>query len=203
MPCRIRPEAVEDVVAFHGHTCPGLAIGIRAAELALLRFGPTDDEDLVAIAESDMCAVDAIQYLTGCTLGKGNLIVRDLGKVAFTFFNRATGEGFRALFRHDACGDMLERMKALQARMREHGATHEDEHELFHLRDDQRRAYMDLSLEDLFDVQEPQCALPRSAHILASLTCEACGERVMESRTRRLGGRTLCIPCFEAMDQKS
>ncbi|WP_461209248.1 FmdE family protein [Desulfocurvus sp. DL9XJH121] len=202
MPCRIRPEAIDDVIAFHGHSCPGLAIGIRAAELALLHFGPTGDEDLVAVTETDMCAVDAIQFFTGCTLGKGNLIVKDHGKVAFTFFNRATGEGFRALFRHESCGDMMNRMKELQARMRENGATHEDEHELFHLREDQQRAYMDLDLEEMFEIQEPQFTLPRGAHILSSLTCAACGERVMESKARLLGGRTLCIPCFMKEDQK-
>ncbi|MBU1156998.1 MAG: TraR/DksA C4-type zinc finger protein, partial [Proteobacteria bacterium] len=35
------------------------------------------------------------------------------------------------------------------------------------------------------------------ARILTSLVCEACGESVMESRTRRLEGRTMCIPCFQ------
>lgn len=38
------------------------------------------DEEMVAIVENDSCAVDAIQVLTGCTLGKGNLIFRDYGK---------------------------------------------------------------------------------------------------------------------------
>ncbi|MDT8378133.1 MAG: formylmethanofuran dehydrogenase subunit E family protein [Desulfotignum sp.] len=35
--------------AFHGHSCPGLAIGIRAAELALnrLNFGP--EADMVSV----------------------------------------------------------------------------------------------------------------------------------------------------------
>ena len=51
----IDEETVERVEAFHGHMCPGLAIGIRAAELALQEIGPhARDEEVVAIVETDM-----------------------------------------------------------------------------------------------------------------------------------------------------
>ncbi len=46
---------------------------------------------MVALVETDMCGVDAIQFLTGCTLGKGNLIQRDSGKNAYTFVRRSAG----------------------------------------------------------------------------------------------------------------
>jgi len=69
------------VVRFHGHLCPGLAIGYRMtrAALAALGAGRAEDEDLVAVVENDACGVDAVQYLSGCTFGKGNLIFRDVG----------------------------------------------------------------------------------------------------------------------------
>lgn len=48
-------EQIEQVAAFHGHMCPGLAMGIRAAELALQEIGPhAKDEEVVAIVETDM-----------------------------------------------------------------------------------------------------------------------------------------------------
>jgi formylmethanofuran dehydrogenase subunit E len=51
----IDQETVERVAQFHGHMCPGLAIGIRAAELALAEIGPhAQDEEVVAIVETDM-----------------------------------------------------------------------------------------------------------------------------------------------------
>jgi formylmethanofuran dehydrogenase subunit E len=63
-----------------------LASGIRAAEWALTELcARSHDEELVAVVETDMCGVDAIQYLTGCTFGKGNLIHKDYGKNAFTY----------------------------------------------------------------------------------------------------------------------
>lgn len=86
MPCKLGQDDVDKAVAFHGHECPGLWIGIRAAELCLEELGHNDATPVTVVVESDMCGVDAIQVLTGCTFGKGNLIHRDLGKLAFSFF---------------------------------------------------------------------------------------------------------------------
>ena len=65
------------------------------AALRELKADRPRDEELVAIVENDSCAVDAIQFITGCTFGKGNLIFRDYGKHVYTFFNRRTGQGVR------------------------------------------------------------------------------------------------------------
>ena len=45
--------------------------------------------------ENDSCAVDAIQVVTGCTFGKGNLIFFDFGKQSYTFASRDSGEAVR------------------------------------------------------------------------------------------------------------
>lgn len=87
----------EDAVTFHGHECGGLTWGYKVALYALekLNFDRSSDEELVAIVENDSCAVDAIQIVTGCTFGKGNLIFLDYGKHVYTFYNRNTGKGVR------------------------------------------------------------------------------------------------------------
>ena len=58
-------EIQKKVLEFHGHSCPGVAIGIRAAEIATDKlFSSRDvDEELLAIVENDSCSVDAIQFL--------------------------------------------------------------------------------------------------------------------------------------------
>ena len=63
-------------VEFHGHACPGLAIGYRASEAAVQKLNITfsKDEELVCVTENNACGVDAVQLLTGCSIGKGNLI---------------------------------------------------------------------------------------------------------------------------------
>jgi len=91
-------KSFEEVVGFHGHSCPGLALGYRVARKALQemkRETISEDEELVAIVENDSCAVDAVQVITGCTFGKGNLIFRDYGKQAYTFLKRHSGEAMR------------------------------------------------------------------------------------------------------------
>src|SRR4030066_2552070 len=89
-------KTFDDIVDFHGHSCPGLAFGYRVALFALKSLGErATDEELVAIVENNSCAVDAVQVLTGCTFGKGNLIFRDYGKQAYTFIKRPSGEGLR------------------------------------------------------------------------------------------------------------
>jgi formylmethanofuran dehydrogenase subunit E len=48
-------ETIKKVQEFHGHMCPGLAIGIRAAEAALELIGlHSKDEEVVAVVETDM-----------------------------------------------------------------------------------------------------------------------------------------------------
>ena len=53
----------EEIIRFHGHDCPGLAMGYRMATAALenLESFRAEDEELVAIVENDACGVDALQ----------------------------------------------------------------------------------------------------------------------------------------------
>ncbi|MEN6351189.1 MAG: formylmethanofuran dehydrogenase subunit E family protein [Syntrophomonas sp.] len=72
-------------VEFHGHTCVGLALGYRVGKATLkhLDSSRAPDEELIAIVETDNCALDALQVLTGCSIGKGNIFLRDYGKNVF------------------------------------------------------------------------------------------------------------------------
>lgn len=38
MGCLLPEKLIEEVIAFHRHSCPGLAMGIRAAEYAMKLF---------------------------------------------------------------------------------------------------------------------------------------------------------------------
>lgn len=202
MGCTVPQERLEALAAFHGHWCPGLAIGIRASELALNRFPQDGGCDLAAAVETDMCGVDAIQYLTGCTLGKGNLIHLDYGKMAFSFFDRSSGLGFRAVLKQEARADVDVELRELMQRVNQGTADEMERSRAATLRRSLQDRFLRLPLEAMFSVQSLDREPPRPPRILQSLICEACGELTMESRTRRLEGRTLCIPCFVAREQK-
>ena len=203
MGCSVDKELIEKTIAFHGHSCPGLVIGVRAAELALKKLGYTEKKDLVAVVETDMCGVDAIQFLTGCTLGKGNLIHKDYGKMAFSFYDRSRNVGFRAVLRQDISGDVGSEFRSLMKKVEDGTANEEQHNRLQKLRSELQERYMNADLEEMFVVTEPRPPVPKPARILSSLQCEACGEMTMESRTRRFGGKILCLPCFEKVEQKT
>lgn len=203
MTCDFQQEKIEEVIRFHGHSCPGLSIGIRAAELAKRELGNLPNSRLVCITETDMCGVDAVQYLTGCTFGKGNLIHRDYGKMAFTFFNRDTGHGFRCLFRPGEKGDKEGELTTLFREIASAASNELEQERNEKLRKKTKALIMSWDLDALFEIMEPIEEMPRGARILDSLVCEACGETTMESRTRRYAGRTLCQPCFDKVEQKT
>jgi len=203
MKCALTDEQIKRTIDFHGHVCPGVWIGIRAAELCLQRLGKHQDDDpIVAITETDMCGVDAIQALIGCTFGKGNLIHLDYGKVAFSFYRRGDGRAFRAVRRAQPGGGSSDEMRELMRLMADGNATEEQKRRCKELRDESHTSIMEADLGELFDVTELHTMPPRAARVLESLKCESCGEMTMESRTRRFGGKTLCIPCFAAVEQK-
>ena len=99
-------ELLQEAVAFHGHLCPGQVLGIRMA-VAGCRALQIDEpkamgKGLVVFVEIDRCATDAIQAVTGCSLGKRTLKHMDYGKMAATFVNVPAGEAVRVAARDDA-----------------------------------------------------------------------------------------------------
>ncbi len=195
----IGPTTIEDIVRFHGHMCPGLAMGIRAAEVALREVGPhSSDEEVVTLTETDMCGVDAIQYLTGCTFGKGNLVHLDYGKNAYTFIRRSDGKAVRISIRPGAF-DRGPEYKELSAGVRSENATEEELARYEELRAERLEAILRAPEEDLYTVEElGNAEVPPVARVRDSIACTECGEPTMETRIRKLEGRELCLPCFEA-----
>ncbi len=194
---RADEQMVDQVVAFHGHLCPGLAMGIQASRIALREIGPhSPDEEVVAVVETDMCAVDAIQVLTGCTFGKGNLVHRDWGKNAFTFFRRADGRAVRMVGRPDAWERDPEH-RELFDKVRAGEATEAETARWRELHEAQARKIIEAPPDRLYEVREVRADPPPRARIHTSVACAACGEETMETRIRRLQGRELCPPCFD------
>jgi len=198
----MNPELVKQAIDFHGHWCPGLAIGVRAAQWALQEMGKAPDEEIVAVVETDMCGVDAIQALVGCTFGKGNLIYKDYGQNAFTFYRRRAGKSARLVFNRAVYGNTGPQLGNLHRKLLEQGLSPEEEVQWKESRAMASKKVMEADLEKLFEVKPAPDSAPEKARILASLVCDVCNESVMETRTRRMYEKTLCIPCFEAMEKR-
>jgi len=186
----------EKAMEFHGHICVGLALGYRAAKAGMdaLDANRSPDEELVVIAETDNCGVDAVQVVTGCTMGKGNLIFRDYGKNAYTFGRRDTGKAVRIVV-NPGEGLFSEEFQALRDKIRCGSASEEERERFRKLQLELIANLLQAPVEDLLKVQEVPLDLPEKARIFRSVTCSCCGEQVMEPRARVRDGRLVCIPC--------
>jgi len=183
--------------AFHGHVCGGLAIGYVAARAGLdwLREKRALDEELVAIVENDACCVDAIQVLTGCTFGKGNLIYRDYGKMGFTFFNRRTGQGVRLAMKPDTFR-VNERQIELFKKTRDGSITDAEKAELEAMGMQRSVEVLDTRAEDLFAITPVTAGMPDKARIESSEPCARCGEPTMASKLAPVDGAMVCRGCL-------
>lgn len=185
----------EEACSFHGHSCPGLATGYRVACAALDKLDAerSADEEFVAVVENDACGVDAIQFLCGCTFGKGNLIFRDHGKPVYTFFRRSDGKGLRIYaeaFYSDDKDD--ERYVELSAKKT---LTPQEKQERQQIVDRRIQRILNQPEDKFIRFSEPIEKLPQPARIFNSEYCSVCGERIMATRVERINNQPYCRPC--------
>lgn len=193
------PEDLKRCIAFHGHLCPGLVYGYLVAKKAMELLGVrrSRDEEVVVVSENDTCAVDALQVLLGTTVGKGNLLIKDYGKNAFTVLNRSDRRAFRfsrkGYYRYE--GEHQKEFDRLEAAVAAGNASTEQQirHKLLKSLD-----LLSKPFDAVFDTkgvkipEQPYAALARSE------ACGKCGEMTMSTRmVDTKNGRRLCMPCAE------
>ena len=85
----------EQVIDFHGHTCPEISVGFRVAQIAMRELGirPTPSSELTVTASTHSCALDAFQILNRATYGRGNLQVNETKEHVYHFQYTGTSEG--------------------------------------------------------------------------------------------------------------
>ena len=166
----------DEIVTFHGHSCPGLAIGyaVTLAGLTALNVERPKDEELVVIVENDACGTDAVQYTAGCTFGKGNLIFRDYGKHVYTFADRKTKRSVRI---------------TLKKEFREYTKDFS--------REDKIKYILNTNPEVLCNIEEVKIKIPEKAKIFDSAFCAECGETVAVPKAVTIDDKIYCKPCIK------
>ena len=183
---------------FHGHLCPGLSMGYRAATAGMAYLKEKNrsiDEELVVITETDACGADAIQVITGCTFGKGNFIYKDYGKTAFTFFSRKTGKGVRIALKYNAF-DISDRHVALISRIMTDIASDNERKEFQSLHVERSKDILQKPFDELFSINDVSMPIPDKAKIEKSQACKQCNEPVMPSK---LDNNHICRGCLESI----
>ena len=171
-------DLLDKAKRFHGDVCPGLVLGTRmtAAGLRALGLDPAvRSRDLVVYAEIDRCMTDAVQAITGCSLGRRTLKHIDAGRFGATFLHLPTSRAVRVFSRN---------------KPREAAITGDS------------RAGVELMLqtpeEELLGLQEVQVhasewdmpGRPRHRTV-----CTKCGEGVLDHREVLVDGQPVCKVC--------
>lgn len=193
------PEGLERCVVFHGHLCPGLVYGYLVAEEAIRLLGlhRSSDEEVVAIPENDSCAVDALQVLLGTTAGKGNLILKNYGKNAYTIVKRADGRAFRFVrktsYHYD--GPDAAEFQQLEEKVAAGKATGAEKKRQRQLK---VLELLRKGFQDVFATEEVPVSEPPFAPLAPSVPCARCGEMTMATRlVEAADGNSYCLPCAE------
>jgi formylmethanofuran dehydrogenase subunit E len=191
------PEDLKKCVDFHGHLCPGLVYGYLIAREAmdLLKLERSKDEEVVAVSENDSCAVDALQVLLGTSTGKGNLIIKEYGKNAYTIFNRSSKKAYR--FSRYKSYQYSGESKMEFARLDEAISSGKaNEEEKWHHKHMKSADLLSRPFDEIFSAKEVDFLVPPFAPLARSEACSKCGEMTMSTKmVDTENGIRLCIPC--------
>jgi len=192
------PEDLARCMAFHGHICPGLVYGYLVAKEAmkLMNLERATDEEIVAICDNDSCAVDALQVLLGTSTGKGNLIIRDFGKNAYTVLSRSGRKSYRFVrkVRYEYHGKEKSTFDRLDAAITNGMASEDDRRYIKRLKvEDLLGRYFD----EIFTTTEVPFDEPLYAPLERSEPCAMCGEMTMASKMVGVNDGRVCIPCSQ------
>ncbi len=177
---------LDESVRIHGHLCPGQVLGVRMSMLGLREIGIKDAKggdrkNIIVFVEMDRCATDAVQSVTGCSLGHRTMKFMDYGKMAATFLNIGTGKAIRVVAKEESRQKAKERFPKIENKYAA-----------------QLEAYKIMSDEDLFAVMEVSVKLQPEdmpGRPLRRMQCDSCGEYVQDMREVCQDDKVLCVAC--------
>lgn len=179
---------LEESVKIHGHLCPGQVLGVRMSMFGLSRIGIKDPKGkdrkaLMVFVEMDRCATDAVQSVTGCSLGHRTMKFMDYGKMAATFVNLKTGKAIRVIAREE----VREKAKEIFPEIEDKYAA-------------QLEAYKIMPDDELFNIMPVRVNIKPEdmpGRPLRRVRCDICGEYVQDMREVYKDEKALCKPCAD------
>ena len=189
---------LEQAIAFHGHKCPALPLGLRAGLAAMKALGVerASNKELHCICETGfahatMCFVDGVQVATGCTFGKGNIEKLGYDKNAITLID----VGRRRAVRVSLNPEFQKKGLASEfVKLRSQGVEPKDI----------APEIVDPIIDRILSLPDPAILTVGEAHqthwtpatgTFNWAECEKCGEVTFEHGLRLISGQRLCIPC--------
>ncbi len=191
---------VEDLwskaVTFHGHICPGIAVGFRASVYALNLLGYKGEkfsDSYNVVVENDVCGNDGVQIVTGCTTGNDGLIIDNKGKQAFNFISKKTARGIRLVLNVP----LWESDEPIYLHQKVKGgiSTEQEKKSFFAFRHQRGLQIMNIPDEQLFKVADVELVLPKKPRLYPFVKCSVCKEEVMTPWASEFEGNIICAGC--------
>jgi len=188
---------LEKATSLHGHKCVGLVLGTRIAMAGLKSLEiaePMQTRDLIVYVELDRCLADAIQAITGCTIGKRTLKHVDYGKFAATFVDLSKNRAVRISVKEEARKIVKKGSEGRKSDGIRKGDSKKQE------RDMMAEAYSKMPDADLLSIADVKVRVP----ILdlpglpkRKVLCNLCGETIFDGREKVSDGQILCRSCAD------
>jgi len=190
------------VINFHGHMCPDLILGSKVCEYAHKVLDSKNEfkKGLSIITENSTSAVDAIQVLLGATVGNQRLRIMDYGKHNYTIFYDKGRKGIRLTLRPRQYKDEEEYCDLVK-KISENRAGLSEVVQFQKILDDRARLFIDLSPEDIFDIDDTAATEHPTEMADVYISCCRCGQHVLRSRIIDYQGESYCMPCFQTMGE--
>ncbi len=177
---KIFEEQLEKAGNFHGDICGGIVIGTKLSIYALEKLGMEvnkKNKDLIVFVEIDRCMSDAVQAITGCSMGKRSLKQMSYGKFAATFYKISTGEAIRVTdIDANSKNDFNETSEEMIQR------------------------FKNTPSKELFKIQNVTIKLDENelpGKPREKVFCSVCNEKVMDGKHKLIGGNEICKSCSE------
>jgi len=187
-------SVLKELISFRGSAEPGVAYGIKMVQAAkdFLKIRDLKKADLYVIAETSRCLPDAIEFLTGCTVGNGRLLIKDYTKMAASFIDLGTKRAVRVMiipeFQRKDVAHSKRSVSLRQRRKFGEITTHHTRHALEILK---------IPNKELLRVQKIKLTepVPPMRPPTKIVFCEKCGESIREEKARVRDGEILCLVC--------
>lgn len=175
----------EQVIDFHGHTCPDIAVGFRVAQIAQRELGirPALDAELIVRAETYSCALDAFQVLNQATLGRGTLQIEEKGKHVYSFHYTGTENSLRIAVKGEILGHITPPESFTSPRQKQNWSLENIQYVL------------GSSEADFCTLQKGIGSTTKPSYPSHWATCSICGEAVSRDFAQVKDGKVICSTC--------
>jgi formylmethanofuran dehydrogenase subunit E len=173
---------LEGVADFHGDLCPELVLGCKACHMALKLLPELNTlRDLIVIAENNSSpALDAIQFVLGCTMGNRRLKAINNNRHIYLFASGIGGYGVKLSLETIRFEDE-NRFNEFERKVVEGSATLDDAVCYQRLLDDRVARLTELKNEEVFAVEKVRKCFLCSNFLTESLIHENYGFPMCEN----------------------